>query len=99
MTLRHGFALVEDINDPEQLGRVRARIIHMDGEKKDIPTDKLPWTTILSPATGIGMQGAAGSGTSPVGIRPGATLYVMYDDENPELRTAMGTVPVRQKGK
>lgn len=99
MTMRHGFAIVEDIKDPEQMGRIRARIAHYDGTKKEIPTDKLPWTTVLSPATGVGAQGAAGSGVSPIGIRPGATVYVTFDDDNSEFRIAHGIVPNRQKGK
>lgn len=93
--IRFGKALVEDIeSDPLQTGRVRARIVHHDGTKQDIPTDKLPYTTVLTPMTGVGSQGIAGGGLSPVGIRPGATLVVMWDTENPEYRIAVGTVPV-----
>ena len=41
--IRLGKALVEDIeSDPLQTGRVRARLVHHDGTKQDIPTDKLP---------------------------------------------------------
>lgn len=93
--IRLGKALVEDIeSDPLQTGRVRARLVHHDGTKQDIPTDKLPYTTVLTPMTGVGAQGVAGGGMSPVGIRPGATLVVMWDTENPEYRIAVGSVPV-----
>ena len=102
MTLRMIEAIVEDINDPEKLGRVRARLIHYDGNKKDIPTDKLPWTTVLAPQVGIGAQNVAGAGQSPVGIRPGATVTVLVHDENPDgTRIAVGAIPVnaaRKKG-
>lgn len=93
--IRLGKALVEDIEtDPLQIGRVRARLVHHDGTKKDIPTDKLPYTTVLTPMVGVGSQGIAGSGMSPVGMRPGATIAVLWDTENPEYRIAVGTVPV-----
>lgn len=86
-------AIIEDINDPEKLGRVRSRVIHYDGTKKDIPTEKLPWTTMLAPQMGIGAQSVAGAGLSPVGIRPGATVQLLIDDVNPEYRVSFGAIP------
>lgn len=92
--MKFGHAIVEDINDPLQVGRVRARDVHLDGTKQQIPTEKLPWMTILTPMTGVGMQGVAGAGHSPIGIKPGATIVFLYDPANPEYRIAVGTVPV-----
>lgn len=95
-------ALVEDINDPEKLGRVKCRLIHYDGTKSDIPTSKLPWTTVLAPQVGIGTQNVAGAGQSPVGLRPGATVTVLVDHTNSDgTRIAVGAIPVnaaRKKG-
>lgn len=93
MTLKMVEAIVEDIKDPEKLGRVRCRIVHYDGTKKDIPTEKLPWTTMLAPQMGVGAQGVAGAGISPVGIRPGATVQLLVDDVNPEYRISVGAIP------
>lgn len=93
MTLRMVEAIVEDIKDPEKLGRVKCRIIHYDGTKKDIPTEKLPWVTMLAPQMGPGAQGVAGAGLSPVGIRPGATVQLLVDDVNPEYRVSVGSIP------
>jgi hypothetical protein len=54
---------VEDNNDPDQLGRVRVRILGLHTEKKvqtaeeGIPTDELPWAIPVNPITGGSVSG------------------------------------------
>lgn len=45
--------VVEDRDDPLQLGSVRVRIIGLHSDDKSlVPTDSLPWAQVLQPATG-----------------------------------------------
>lgn len=39
---------VEDIDDPQRLGRIRVRIFHLHGDKRSTPTNALPWCKVLS---------------------------------------------------
>ena len=50
--------VVEDRNDPAQLGRVKVRCLGFHTESKtDIPTEDLPWAHIMHPVTDPSMQG------------------------------------------
>ena len=45
--------VVEDHNDPEQIGRVRVRCLGIHTEDKEaLPTDDLPWAMVMMPTTG-----------------------------------------------
>jgi hypothetical protein len=50
---RDGFVwwigIVEDIDDPLTMGRCRVRIFGYHGEKRDIPTESLPWAVAIHP--------------------------------------------------
>ena len=59
---RDGFmwfiGVVEDRNDPERLGRVRVRTLGYHTEDKTkIPTNTLPWATVMMPVTTPSMNG------------------------------------------
>lgn len=57
-------AVIEDVKDPEKLGRVRLRVAGMHPSSKvDLPTDKLPWQKVVLP-TGSG--GGVGSSINMV---------------------------------
>lgn len=58
-----GIGVIEDINDPMKLGRVRVRVHgwHTD-DKQDIPTKSLPWALVMQPTTS--------AATSGIGINP-----------------------------
>ena len=59
--------VVEDRDDPEQLGRVRVRAFGIHTEDKDkIPTDTLPWATPVMPYTSASISGIGRSPTGPV---------------------------------
>ena len=49
---------VEDRNDPERLGRVRVRCLGYHTEDKSkIPTEDLPWASVMMPVTTPSMNG------------------------------------------
>ena len=44
--------VIEDHNDPEQLGRVKVRCLGIHTEDKEtLPTDDLPWAMVMMPTT------------------------------------------------
>ena len=50
--------VVEDNNDPDKLGRVKVRTYGFHTKDlADIPTDSLPWATVMSPTNDTSMQG------------------------------------------
>jgi hypothetical protein len=70
--------IIEDVNDPEALGRVRVRIFgyHTDDRDK-IPTENLPWASPLMPITSASM---AGIGQSPTGALAGSWVMGFFRD-------------------
>ena len=70
--------IVEDVNDPEALGRVRVRIFGFHNEDKSLlPTVKLPWASPIMPITSAAI---AGVGQSPTGALPGAWVMGFFRD-------------------
>ena len=69
---QHFVGVVEDRNDPEQLGRLKVRIysVHTN-DKSAIPTEDLPWAMVLNPITSASLSGV---GRSPTGIVEGLSL-------------------------
>ena len=60
----HG--VVEDIDDPKMLGRVKVRVFGIHSQDKlNIPTVDLPWGSVISP---IQSASNAGIGVSPTGV-------------------------------
>ena len=50
--------VVEDNNDPDKLGRVKVRAYGFHTKDlTDIPTDSLPWASVMSPTNDTSMQG------------------------------------------
>ena len=70
--------VVEDINDPSKLGRVRVRCFgyHTD-DKGAIPTSELPWAIPVNPVTGASTSGV---GESPTGLVNGAWVIGFFID-------------------
>ena len=69
--------VVEDnMNDPLKLGRVRVRAFGVHSPFIDqVPTDDLPWATIMVSATEGGISGI---GRSPNGIQQGAWVFGLF---------------------
>lgn len=70
--------IVEDIDDPQQIGRVRVRIYNLHpADKTLVPTSSLPWAFPLTPINGTTLMG---KGQAPVGVRVGATAVGFFAD-------------------
>jgi hypothetical protein len=90
------WATVVDVNDPEQLGRIRVRAPN-DGNKNQVPDDSLAWARTTIPATQPNAGGAGGTGG--LGIQKDSTVVVFRDKNNHENMYIMGALHVNQSGK
>jgi Gp5 N-terminal OB domain len=81
--------VVEDRNDPLQLGRVRVRIHNIHSPKQSrVSTDTLPWASVMSPVTGTTNNKV---GVAPVGIQIGTTVIGFFaDGEDGNVPIIMG---------
>lgn len=84
----HG--VVEDRNDPLQLGRCRVRILGWHSESKTMmKTEDLPWAYPLQPITSAAMSGI---GYSPVGPVEGTWVMGFFrDGESAQQPVMLGT--------
>jgi hypothetical protein len=85
--------VVEDRNDPSQLGRLRVRILGLHPTQKTIlPTDDLPWATVIS------HDGSnSGLGTTPSFFVEGTWVLVCYLDEDSQEPCVVGGLPGKPK--
>jgi len=83
--------VVEDINDPEQLGRVRMRAFGYHTESLvDIKTEALPWATVMGPT---GSANISGIGTTTHGLVNGSWVVGFFrDGKSAQDPIIMGTV-------
>ena len=84
--------VVEDRNDPSQLGRVKVRCLgfHTD-DLNDIPTKDLPWAHVMHPITDPSMQGM---GNSPSFLVEGTWVMGFFRDANEKQQPVIiGTLP------
>ena len=89
--------VVEDIQDPMQMGRVRVRCFgyHTD-DKNLIPTQSLPWALVMTPITSASMSGI---GTSATGVLPGSWVVGFFrDGPSAQDPLVMGTIPSQTQG-
>ncbi len=70
--------VIEDVKDPEMMGRVRARIFgYHNPDKNVMPTENLPWAMVALPTTGASTDGI---GFSPHGLIDGAHIIGYFVD-------------------
>lgn len=70
--------VVEDINDPLKLGRVRVRVLGYHNENRNqIPVEHLPWAPVVSPIQSAAMSGI---GQSPTGLLCGSWVMGFFRD-------------------
>ena len=83
--------VVEDRNDPMQMGRVRVRCYGWHTEKKDqIPTNELPWAVVINPTTSSSVSGV---GSSPSEIMNGSWVMGFFlDGEIAQEPAVLGTI-------
>jgi hypothetical protein len=84
--------VVEDINDPLEMGRYRVRCYgYHTKDKNEIPTDKLPWATPMVPITSASMTE---SGQSATGLYQGSWVVGFFrDGSNAQDPVIMGSIP------
>ena len=83
--------VVEDRNDPAQLGRMRVRCFgfHTD-DKGQIPTEELPWAVPLQDVTSAAINGI---GQSPTGLVEGSWVVGFFlDGERAQEPVVMGSI-------
>jgi len=84
--------VVEDVNDPLQMGRVRVRCFNYHtANQDDIPTQDLPWFTCVLPVTS---PATSGIGQSATGLLPGSWVFGFFRDGT-EMQDAIivGSLP------
>lgn len=90
--------MVEDINDPLKIGRVRVRILGFHTEIKSsggIKTKDLPWAQVMQPITSAAMSGL---GRSPTGVLQGSWVVGFFlDGTNAQQPLVLGTYGGLQK--
>jgi len=83
--------VVEDRNDPAQLGRIRVRVLgrHSD-DLTQVKTIDLPWAHVMHPVTDPSMQGL---GHTPSFITEGSWVVGFFRDTEAQQPVIMGTLP------
>ena len=89
MVLFHG--VVEDIKDPEQMGRVRVRCfgIHTE-DTRAIKTEDLPWSLVMLPTTSASISGVSQTHQLVAGSW---VVGFFADGESAQDPVIMGSVP------
>jgi len=84
--------VVEDRNDPEQLGRVRVRCLGFHTEDlTKLPTADLPWAHVMHPVTDPSMQGM---GNSPTFLVEGSWVIGFFRDASSKQQPIIiGSLP------
>ena len=83
--------VVEDRNDPEQLGRVRVRCLGFNSPNlSSIPTSDLPWAHVMHPTTDPSMHGM---GKTPSFLVEGGWVVGFFRDVDKQQPVIIGTLP------
>jgi hypothetical protein len=82
--------VVENRQDPLQLGRCQVRIVGLHThDKSQLPTEQLPWSTPVQPVTSAAMNGI---GMTPIGPVEGSTVIIMFADNAQQQPIMLGTI-------
>ena len=84
--------VVEDRQDPEQLGRVKVRVFGLHtADTSKIGTDDLPWANVMMPVNSASISGV---GITPTGLVEGSWVVGFFaDGENAQDPIIMGSLP------
>jgi sorbitol-specific phosphotransferase system component IIA len=94
--LLHWFTgVIEDINDPQEMGRVRVRCFGYHNSDKiagqGIPTEDLPWAHVMMPVTSASMTEI---GQSATGLLQGSWVIGFFrDGSNAQDPLVIGSIP------
>lgn len=96
------FGVVEDRDDPKKIGRVRVRIYNVhpftaggSPDTVNVPTDHLPWATVINSIISAGVLGVNndGVGISPTGMMIGTAVFGFFADGNEcQIPVILGTL-------
>ncbi len=96
------FGVVEDREDPKKIGRVRVRIYNVhpftssgSPDLVNVPTDHLPWATVINSVISAGILGinSDGVGISPTGMMVGTTVFGFFaDGRESQIPVILGTL-------
>jgi len=88
--------VVEDRNDPDELGRVRVRCLGFHTENLvSLPTSDLPWAHVMHPVTDPSMHGM---GNSPSFLVEGSWVIGFFRDaQEKQQPIIIGTIPGNPK--
>lgn len=88
--------VIEDVNDPEEMGRYRVRCFgYHSGNKGDLPTEDLPWSNVMMPVTSASTSGI---GFSATGLVQGSWVIGFFRDGlNAQDPVIMGSMPSMYK--
>lgn len=91
------FGVVEDVNDPLEIGRVRVRVYNVHPTSvQQMPTESLPWASVIVPVTGGSLVGV---GQSPVGVQVGTTVLGFFADASEmQIPVVLGCLPGLSEG-
>lgn len=82
--------VVENRQDPMQLGRCQVRVVGLHThDKTQLKTEDLPWAYPMQPVTSAAMSGI---GHSPVGPVEGTWVVIMFRDEDEQYPVILGTL-------
>lgn len=86
--------VVEDINDPEEMGRVKVRCYGYHTDNLDLLSTKdLPWATPITPITSAGTSGI---GHSATGLLQGSWVVGFFrDGSSAQDPVIMGSIPTK----
>lgn len=83
--------VVENRDDPLEIGRCQVRVVGLHTESKIIlPTEDLPWAHPMTPITSASISGI---GQTPVGPVNGTWVLIMFADEDQQQPIMLGTLP------
>jgi predicted chitinase len=82
--------VVENRQDPLQLGRCQVRIVGLHThDKAQLPTEQLPWATPLQAVSSAAMNGI---GLTPIGPVEGTTVIISFMDHDQQIPVILGTL-------
>lgn len=89
INLKGFFGVVENVNDPDEAGRVQVRVdgLHSQNEQ-ELPTDSLPWFSCSTSNT----SGSGGFGTSATGYATGSLVFGVFFDTDYQGGLILGAI-------
>ena len=91
---KFGIGVVEDRNDPKEMGRVRVRVlgVHQPDRVNDVPINSLPWSIVMMPANTSSSAGAIAQ------LMEGTWVMVVFVDDNLQDPIVVGSLPATLGG-